>query len=108
MKSTIAILSLIVSANVFALSATYAVNNVLVGSTLMPILSSATSSGVHKKEQATKLKQEKKDAIAKQEIQKQKVVRNSFMGGFALVLLLAAVVTRGYRQKQKHPPGQQQ
>jgi serine phosphatase RsbU (regulator of sigma subunit)/Tfp pilus assembly protein PilF len=54
-----------------------------------------------KKEQAIKLQQEKKDAIAKQEIQKQKVVRNSFMGGFALVLLLAGVATRGYKQKQK-------
>ena len=55
MKSTIAILSLIVSANVFALNVTYAINNVLVGTTLVPVLSSATSSGVYKKEQDTML-----------------------------------------------------
>ncbi len=54
-----------------------------------------------KKEQATKLKQEKKDAILEQEMQKQKLVRNSFMGGFGLLLMLAVVVIRAYHQKQK-------
>ena len=53
MKSTIAILSLIVSANVFALSTTYAVNNVLAGTTIVPLLSSASSSGAFEKAQAT-------------------------------------------------------
>jgi adenylate cyclase len=51
-----------------------------------------------KKEQATRLEQEKKDALTKQEIQKQKIVRNSFMGGFATVLLFSVVV---YRQRNK-------
>ena len=51
-----------------------------------------------KKEQATKLEQEKKDAVARQELQKQKVVRNSFIGGFATVLLFSIVV---YRQRNK-------
>src|SRR5205823_2025095 len=35
--------------------------------------------------------QEKKDAIAQKELQKQKLVRNGFMGGFAVVLLFAGV-----------------
>ena len=54
-----------------------------------------------KKEAQTKAEQEKKDIIANEELQKQKVVRNSFIGGFALVLILALVVFRSYRQKQK-------
>lgn len=44
-----------------------------------------------KKEAATLAEQEKKDAIARQELQRQKLVRNSFMGGFAVVLLFAGV-----------------
>jgi len=44
-----------------------------------------------KKEAATKAAQEKKDAIALKELQRQKLVRNSFMGGFAVVLLFAGV-----------------
>jgi class 3 adenylate cyclase len=44
-----------------------------------------------KKEAATKAAQEKKDAIALKELQRQKLVRNSFMGGFAIVLLFAGV-----------------
>lgn len=44
-----------------------------------------------KKEAATKAEQEKKDAIAQNELQKQKLVRNGFIGGFALVLIFAGV-----------------
>lgn len=44
-----------------------------------------------KKEAATKAEQEKKDAIAVQELRRQKLVRNGFMGGFAVVLLFAGV-----------------
>jgi len=44
-----------------------------------------------KKESLTKAEQEKKDAIALKEVQKQKLVRNGFMGGFAVVLLFAGV-----------------
>ncbi len=54
-----------------------------------------------KKETETKAEQEKKDVIANEELHKQKVVRNSFIGGFCLVLVLAIVVFRSYRQKQK-------
>ena len=44
-----------------------------------------------KKEAAAQAKQEKKDVIAMQELKRQKLVRNGFMGGFAVVLLFAAV-----------------
>jgi hypothetical protein len=42
-----------------------------------------------KKDALTKAEQDKKDAIALEEIQNQKLVRNGFMGGFATVLLFA-------------------
>jgi adenylate cyclase len=44
-----------------------------------------------KKEALSRAEQEKKDAIAIKELQKQKLVRNSFVGGFAVVLLFAGV-----------------
>jgi len=44
-----------------------------------------------KKEAATQAEQEKKDAIAAQELKQQKLVRNGFMGGFTTVLLFAGV-----------------
>ncbi|HOP45097.1 MAG TPA: tetratricopeptide repeat protein, partial [Flavobacteriales bacterium] len=44
-----------------------------------------------KKEAATRAEQEKKDAIAAEELQRQKLVRNGFIGGFALVALFAGV-----------------
>ncbi len=44
-----------------------------------------------KKEAATIAEQEKRDAIARQELQRQKLVRNGFIGGFAVVLLFAGV-----------------
>ncbi len=53
------------------------------------------------KQAAEKAAQDKKDAIAEQERNKQKVIRNSFIAGFALMLALAFFIFRGYRQKQK-------
>ena len=44
-----------------------------------------------KKESETRAEQDKKDAIAVKELQKQKLVRNGFVGGFAIVLLFAGV-----------------
>ena len=44
-----------------------------------------------KKEAAAKAEQDKKDVIAQKELQKQKLVRNGFVGGFAVVLLFAGV-----------------
>jgi len=40
---------------------------------------------------ATKAEQDKKDALANQELQKQKLLRNAFVGGFGVVLLFAFV-----------------
>jgi tetratricopeptide (TPR) repeat protein len=54
-----------------------------------------------KKEQEAKLVQEKKDALAQEEKQKQKLLRNFFMAGFGLLLLVAVLIFMGYRNKQK-------
>lgn len=40
---------------------------------------------------AAKVQQDKKDAIAVEELQKQKVLRNAFIGGFGIVLLFSLV-----------------
>jgi serine phosphatase RsbU (regulator of sigma subunit) len=48
-----------------------------------------------------KATQEKKDALAKKEIQIQKVVRNSFIGGFILILLITIVTFRSLQQNRK-------
>jgi tetratricopeptide (TPR) repeat protein len=48
-----------------------------------------------------KTEHEKKEIINKNEIAKQKLVRNSFVTGFAFVLLLSLIIYRNYRQKQK-------
>jgi tetratricopeptide (TPR) repeat protein/serine phosphatase RsbU (regulator of sigma subunit) len=53
-----------------------------------------------KKQQAAKLDQEKKEEVARQELQKQKLQRNGFIAGFALMLALAGVSYRSYRQKK--------
>lgn len=53
------------------------------------------------KQASEKAERDKKDAVADQERKKQLVIRNSFMGGFALMLMLAFFIFRGYRQKQK-------
>jgi tetratricopeptide (TPR) repeat protein len=54
-----------------------------------------------KKEQAAKMEQEKKDALALEEINKQTMQRNGFIAGFALMLTLAGVSFRSYRNKRK-------
>ena len=54
-----------------------------------------------KKELASKAAQEKKDLKAEEEKQKQNVIRNSFIGGFVLVFILALVVLRSFTQKKK-------
>jgi signal transduction histidine kinase/DNA-binding NarL/FixJ family response regulator/predicted negative regulator of RcsB-dependent stress response len=54
-----------------------------------------------KKEALTKAEQENKDAIALVEIKKQKLVRNGFIGGFAVVLAFAGVFFR-QRNRIKH------
>jgi tetratricopeptide (TPR) repeat protein len=54
-----------------------------------------------KKETEAKLEQEKKDALLEDEKRVQAVIRNSFIAGFCLVLILAVVILRGYRNKKK-------
>ena len=54
-----------------------------------------------KRESQTKAEQDKKDTLAEEERQKQIIVRNSFICGFAFVLLLAILILRGFRNKQK-------
>jgi adenylate cyclase len=44
-----------------------------------------------KKEALNKIEQDKRDALAQKELQKQKLVRNGFVGGFAVVLLFAGI-----------------
>ncbi len=51
-----------------------------------------------KKESATKAEQEKKDAIAQEEIKRQSNIRNSTFAGLAIVLIFSIVV---YRQRNK-------
>jgi adenylate cyclase len=51
-----------------------------------------------KKESLAKAEQEKKDVIAQKELQKQKWVRNGFIGGFAAVLIFAFIF---FRQRNK-------
>jgi adenylate cyclase len=58
-----------------------------------------------KKEALVKADQEKKDALAVKELQKQKLVRNGFMGGFAVVLLFAGIF---FSQRNKIKIGKKQ
>ncbi|MBK6962794.1 MAG: tetratricopeptide repeat protein [Bacteroidales bacterium] len=55
-----------------------------------------------KKESITKAEQEKKDAIALQQLQTQKFVRNAFIVGFIVVLLFAGLF---FRQRNKIKKG---
>jgi len=48
-----------------------------------------------------KAEQDKKEHIRAQEERTQKIVRNSFIAGFVLMLALAFFIFKGYRQKQK-------
>ncbi|MBL0340828.1 MAG: hypothetical protein IPP71_07845 [Bacteroidetes bacterium] len=56
------------------------------------------------KEALTKAAQEKKDALALKELEKQKLVRNGFVGGFSVVLLFAGVF---FAQRNKIKKGKQ-
>lgn len=51
-----------------------------------------------KKEAVLKSEQEKKDALAKKELQRQKIIRNGFIGGFALMVLFAGIF---FKQRNK-------
>ncbi len=54
-----------------------------------------------KEKQATELKQQQKDAVRTEEEKRQKTVRNSFIVGFILMLILVLVVLSSFLQKRK-------
>lgn len=54
-----------------------------------------------KEKLAMQLEQEKKEAIQSEELRRQKVVRNSLIGGFLLLLILVLVILRSLLQKRK-------
>jgi len=58
-----------------------------------------------KKETAARLEQEKKDAIAKAELKRNKFIRNGFMGAFAVMLLFATIF---FNQRNKIKKGKKQ
>jgi serine phosphatase RsbU (regulator of sigma subunit) len=60
-----------------------------------------TNYEVDKKETELKASQEKKDVIAKAASKQQRLLRNSFICGFAFMFLLAGVSYRNFKRKQK-------
>ena len=56
---------------------------------------------VEKRDAEAKVVQEKRDLLSQQEIEKQKIVRNSFIGGFILVMLIAIGIFRSLQQNRK-------
>jgi len=54
-----------------------------------------------KRESLAKAEQEKKDAIALEELQKQKLIRNGFVGGFSVLLIFAVIISIIMRQREK-------
>lgn len=54
-----------------------------------------------RKEQEARSEQEKKDLKNEEEKQKQVIIRNSFISGFAMVLILALVIYRSFLQNKK-------
>ena len=54
-----------------------------------------------KKDALGKLEQEKKDAIAQKEIQRQKMVRNGFIGGLLVLIIMFIIAIIRFREKKK-------
>ncbi len=48
-----------------------------------------------------KTEQDKKDALMRENASQQKFIRNMFIAGFVLMLILAMIIFRGYRNKKK-------
>ncbi|MCE3278529.1 MAG: hypothetical protein K0S44_720 [Bacteroidetes bacterium] len=65
------------------------------------VVESEMNFAFEKKEQAAKHEQDKRDALATEELEKQKMQRNAFIGGFVLMLALAGVTYRSYRNKKR-------
>ncbi len=62
------------------------------------LLQNEMNEAFEKKEAETKAKQEKKDLIAASEMRRQKLLRNGFVGGFAILLLFSVIV---FKQRNK-------
>ncbi len=58
-------------------------------------------SNYDKQEALAKAEQKRKDDLVQKEMEIEKVVRNSFIGGFALMLALLVLVFRSYKEKKK-------
>ena len=54
-----------------------------------------------KEQQVTELENLKREELQAAEIKKQQVLRNAFIAAFALMIIIAALILRSYRQKQK-------
>jgi len=54
-----------------------------------------------KEKQVIELEQQKKDAVAAIELKQQKTIRNSFITGFILMIIIVFIVLRGLIQKKK-------
>ncbi len=54
-----------------------------------------------KKESLAKAEQEEKDALALKELQKQKLIRNGFVVGFAMLLIFVVIISIIMRQREK-------
>jgi hypothetical protein len=65
------------------------------------IIQAQMSYDYNRKTDSTKAAQDKLNLIEAKERQHGKVLLNSFIGGFAIMLVLALLIFRGYRQKQK-------
>lgn len=76
-------------------------DSLLNGENTKKILQSEIKFEFEKKEQITKFVQEKKDALVLKEKEKQKGIRNIFIGGFSLVVVFLVAIFRGYRNKKK-------
>ena len=54
-----------------------------------------------KEKQAAEVENLKREELHAAEVKKQQVLRNAFIGAFALMIIIAALILRSHRQKQK-------
>ncbi len=54
-----------------------------------------------KEKQAAELENLKREELHEAEVKKQQILRNAFIGAFVLMIIIATLILRSYRQKQK-------
>jgi signal transduction histidine kinase len=54
-----------------------------------------------KEKQAAELENMKREELHTAEVKKQQILRNAFIGAFVLMIIIAALILRSYRQKQR-------